>query len=139
MVDKPTRVWVLLCPSCGQLGRVLCCSEPCANITLVTKGTWLMSLRLMRWEVSLDYLGGLGEIKRVLKYLFICFGCAGSSLLPELCSGCGEQGNSLVAVAMRELLIVGASLAVEHGLSGVWASVVTALGLSSCGSPASGA
>ena len=29
-----------------------------------------MSLRLMRWEVSLDYLGGLGEIKRVLKYLF---------------------------------------------------------------------
>ena len=98
-----------------------------------------MSLRLMRWEVSLDYLGGLGEIKRVLKNLFICFGCAGSSLLPELCSGCGEQGSSLVAVAMHELLIVGASLAVERGLSGVWASVVTALGLSSCGSPASGA
>lgn len=59
LVDKPTRVWVLLCPSCGQLGRVLCSLEP-ANITLVTKGTWLMSLRLMRWEVSLDYLGGLG-------------------------------------------------------------------------------
>lgn len=47
----------------------------------------------------MDYLGGLGEIKRVLKYLFICFGCAGFSLLPELCSGCGEQGSSLVAVA----------------------------------------
>ena len=27
----------------------------------------VLKLRLMRWEVSLDYLGGLGEIKRVLK------------------------------------------------------------------------
>ena len=96
----------------------------------------VLKLRLMRWEVSLDYLGGLGEIKRVLK-VFIYFGCAGSSLLHELFSSCGEQGNSLVAVAMQKLLIAVASFVAEHGSSGVWASVATALGLSSCGSSAS--
>ena len=75
----------------------------------------VLKLRLMRWEVSLDYLGGLGGIKRVPK-VFIYFGCAGSSLLHELFSSCGEQGNSLVAVAMQKLLIAVASFVAEHGL-----------------------
>ena len=75
--------------------------------------------------------------KGSLKYLVINFGCAGSSLLHELFSSCGEQGNSLVAVAMQKLLIAVASFVAEHGFSGVWASVVTALGLSSCSFPAS--
>ena len=39
-----------------------------------------------------------------------------------------------VFVAVRGLLIVVASLAVEHGLQGAWASVVAAGRLSSCGS-----
>ena len=78
----------------------------------------VLKLRLMRWEVSLDYLGGLGGIKRVPK-VFIYFGCAGSSLLHELFSSCGEQGNSLVAVAMQKLLIAVASFVAEHGFSGV--------------------
>ena len=68
---------------------------------------------------------GLVKSKGSLKYLFINFGCAGSSLLHELFSSCGEQGNSLVAVAMQKLLIAVASFVAEHGFSGVWASVVT--------------
>ena len=40
-----------------------------------------------------------------------------------LCSSCGAQ-----------LLIAVAPLAAEHGLSGMWASVAEARGLSSCGS-----
>ena len=39
-------------------------------------------------------------------------------------SSCGEWG--LLFVVVRGLLIVVASLAAEHGLSGVWASVVVA-------------
>ena len=58
-------------------------------------------------------------------------------LLHELFSSCGEQGSSLVAVAMHKLLSVGASFVAEHGFSGVQASVVTALGLSSCSSSVS--
>ena len=45
-------------------------------------------------------------------YLFI-FGCAGFSLLCRFFSHCGKWGSSLVAVC--RLLIVVASLAVEHG------------------------
>ena len=45
-------------------------------------------------------------------------------------------GSSLAAVS--GLLVAVASLAVECGLWGVWASVVAALGLSSCGSQALG-
>ena len=41
-------------------------------------------------------------------------------------------------IAVRGFLIAVASLAVECGLWGVWASVVAALGLSSCGSQALG-
>ena len=70
MADKPTRVWVLLCSSFRRLGRVLCAYHLGGKRDLVD----VLKLRLMRWEVSLDYLGGLGELKRVLKvfiYLFI--------------------------------------------------------------------
>ena len=48
-------------------------------------------------------------------YLFI-FDCAGSLLLCRLFSSCGEPGHSLVA--MHRLLVVVASLAVEHGCLG---------------------
>ena len=47
-------------------------------------------------------------------YLFIIFGCAGSSLPCGLFSGCGQWGYSLVVVC--GLLIVVASLVEEHGL-----------------------
>ena len=47
------------------------------------------------------------------KKLFI-FGRAGSSLLGGLFSSCGEQGPLLVALC--ELLIVVASLTIEHRL-----------------------
>ena len=44
-------------------------------------------------------------------------------------SRCGEQGYS--PVAMHRLLIVVASLVVEHRLQGMWVSVFAAYGLSS--------
>ena len=56
-------------------------------------------------------------------YLFI-FDCSGSLLL---CTG-------FSVVVMCELLIVVASLIAEHTLQGVWASVIMAHGLRSCGS-----
>ena len=43
-----------------------------------------------------------------------------------------EQGFSLVA--SHGILFAEASLAVEHGLQGVWASEAAACGLSACGS-----
>ena len=49
-------------------------------------------------------------------------------------SGCVEQGP-LSSFGVR-LLIVVASLVVEHRLQGLWASVVAACGLSSCGARA---
>ena len=52
--------------------------------------------------------------------------CAG------FCLAAASRGYSLVAVC--GLLVAGASLAVEHGLEGMWASVLVARGLSSCGS-----
>ena len=66
-------------------------------------------------------------------YLFI-FGCAGSLLLLGLFSSCSERG--LLSRAVCRLLILAASLAVEHGLSVARASVVTAHGLSGGGSQA---
>ena len=42
------------------------------------------------------------------------FGCAGSLLLHGLFSGCGKRG--LLFVVVRRLLIVVASLVVEHRL-----------------------
>ena len=70
-----------------------------------------------------------------LKFYLFIFGYAGSALLRGLSSSCGKQGNSLIAV--HKLLTVVASLiADEHGLSGMQASVVVALGLSSCSFPA---
>ena len=49
-------------------------------------------------------------------------------------SSCSEQG--LLFVAERGLLIVVASLCCGAGALGMWASVVAARGLSSCGSQA---
>ena len=61
-----------------------------------------------------------GRVERIffkkyiyLFYLFI-FGCVGSSLLREGFSSCDEHG--LLLIAVRGLLIVVASLLVEHGL-----------------------
>ena len=56
--------------------------------------------------------------------LFV-FGCAGSSLL---------RGLSLVVV--HGLLIGVASLVADHGLWGMWVSVVAACRFNSCGSQA---
>ena len=47
-------------------------------------------------------------------------------------SSCSERG--LLFIAVCRLLIVVASLVVEHGLLGAWASVVVACRLSSFGS-----
>ena len=49
-------------------------------------------------------------------------------------SGYGEWG--LLFIVMRGLLIAVASLVAQHVFLGVWASVVAARGLSSCGSQA---
>ena len=62
-------------------------------------------------------INGRGKI--FLKYNLFIFGCAGSLLLCELFSSCGEWG----------FLIVVPSLVVEHGLSGPGASAVAAPGL----------
>ena len=56
---------------------------------------------------------------------------AGSSLLLGLFSSCREWGP--LSVAVHRLLIAVASLVVEHGHWGMWASEVIARGLSSCG------
>ena len=45
--------------------------------------------------------------------LFICFGCAGCSLLQGLFSSCSEWGYSSLAV--HGLIIVVTYLVVEHG------------------------
>ena len=67
-------------------------------------------------------------------YIYNLFGCAGSSLLCRLFSSCGEGGYSLVT--MPGLLIVVASLVVEHRLQGVQASAAEACALRNCGSQA---
>jgi len=54
------------------------------------------------------------ELKLLFKFFFFIFGCAGSSLLHGLFSSC-SKGGSFLAAACR-LLIVVASLVVEHGL-----------------------
>ena len=68
-------------------------------------------------------------------YLFI-FGCAGLLLCASFLQ-LRRAGATLVAVLVFSLWLM-ASLVVEHGLQGVWASVVGARGLewrlSSCGS-----
>ena len=70
-------------------------------------------------------------------YLFI-FGCVGSSLLcTQAFASCGERG--LLFIAVRGLLLAVTSLVAEKSHAralGVWASVVVARGLSSCGTRA---
>ena len=65
-----------------------------------------------------------------IHFMLIIFGYAGSLFLCGLFSGCGKWG--LLSSCGVRLLIVVASLVVEHRLQGVRASVVGALGLSSC-------
>ena len=48
------------------------------------------------------------------------FGCSGSSWLLGLSASCSEQG--LLFIAVLGLLIAVASLVVEQGLWGTWAS-----------------
>ena len=64
--------------------------------------------------------------------VFICFGCAESSLLCGVFSICAEQG--LLSIAVLRLLIVVASPVSEHGALGLWTSVIAACGLNSCSS-----
>ena len=69
--------------------------------------------------------------------VFIClfiFAALGLHCCTKAFSSCGELG--LLFIAVCGLLIVVASLVVEHGLWDTWASVVVALRLSSCGSQA---
>ena len=73
-----------------------------------------------------------------IQYIFCCFCCCLAALglccCVQVFSSCSEQG--LLFDAVRGLLIVVASPVAEHQLQGVWASVVVARGLSSCGSQA---
>ena len=71
------------------------------------------------------------HFKNAFIYL-VFFGCAGSSVLRGLFSGCREQGLFLFAVHM--FLALMASVVAEYGLQGTWASAVVTRGLSSCGS-----
>ena len=50
---------------------------------------------------------------------------------PQTFFSCGERG--LLFIVVRRLLIAVASLVVEHGLLGMWASVVVVCGFSSYG------
>ena len=52
-------------------------------------------------------------------FFFLIFGCAESSLLHRLFSGCVSWGCSLVAIC--RLLIVMVSLVAERGSWGMWA------------------
>ena len=64
----------------------------------------------MVWEAFLKFL-----FIYFLKFIYFIFGCIGSSLLcARAFSSCGERG--LLFIAVRGLLIVVASLVVEHGL-----------------------
>ena len=70
-----------------------------------------------------------------LKFLFIyvfIFGCAGPSLLLGLFSSCSEQ--ELLSSCIMQASPVVASLVVKHWFQVMWASVVAARELSSCGS-----
>ena len=64
------------------------------------------------------------------KIILFIFGCAGSLLLCCLFLVVASRGYSLVAVC--GLLIAVASLVAQHGLWGMWISVVVARGLNSC-------
>ena len=65
-------------------------------------------------------------------YLFILFSAAlGLHCCARAFSSCGERGPLFVVVCVP--LIAVASLVVEHGALGAWASVVVAHGLNSCG------
>ena len=105
-------------PNCSRLGK--------SYLSLWFWGFFILSCK----DLCLIYICREREGKSILFnfiYLFI-FGCAGSSLLCGLSSSCSEWGCSLIAA--YGLLIVVASLVVEHGLS--------ARGLSSCSSQSTG-
>ena len=77
------------------------------------------------------------ELKALIRFLcFFCFklfnfGCVGLRCCMLAFSSCGRWGQ--LFVALRGLLIAMASCCGARAL-GVWASVVVACGLSSCGS-----
>ena len=50
-------------------------------------------------------------------------------------SSCGDRGGATLVAVCGHLIVV-VSLVAELRLSGMWASVVAAHGLSSCGAPA---
>ena len=64
----------------------------------------------------------------VFKFYLLIYGCAGSSLLCGLFSSCGKRG--LLSSCNAQASYGVASLVVEHGLWGVWASVAETQGLS---------
>ena len=78
----------------------------------------------MGLEIGQDVVT-LGFLKKIF-YLLIS-DCAGSSLLHRLSQVAANWGYSLVAV--HGLLIVLASLVVEHGLQSAYGSVAATLGL----------
>ena len=67
-------------------------------------------------------------LKKIFIYLFLL--CWVFIAIHGLCLVAESRGSPLVVV--RGLLIVVASLVVEHGLLDMWALVITAGGLSSC-------
>ena len=64
-------------------------------------------------------------------FIYLFLAVLGLHCCARAFSGCGERG--LLFVAVRGLLVAVASLVAEHGALGMWASVVVAHGLSSCG------
>ena len=66
-------------------------------------------------------------------FYVLIYGCAGSSLLCGLFSSCGKR--DLLSSCNAQASYGVASLVVEHGLWGVWASVAETQGLSCCSSP----
>ena len=69
-----------------------------------------------------------------LKFIFIYLFLAALGCCSQAFSSCGERG--LLFIVVHGLLIVVASLCYRAWALGVWASVVVARGLSSCGTQA---
>ena len=69
------------------------------------------------------------QVSFFLSFIYVIFGCSGSSLLWAGSLSCSRQG--LLFIAVCRLLLA------ERGLQGAWASVVAVCGFSSRGSWAS--
>ena len=100
---------------------------------------WVCLQQTLSWETKplacvLDLLTQLKvtcflSFFKIILFIYLFSGCAGSSLRCGLFSSCSEWG--LLFLAVRGLLITVAFLVVEHGLQGTQASVVVVCGLNS--------